>query len=812
MKVAGAEAYSMSKIVGNNILFSKDGSIAILYYLEQPEKYNLNEEKFDSRLSEFFTAFRTMPNDTYIHKQDIYLKKNFNSSVITGDWFLDSAMRTHFDNREGIEHTCILAFAITKLKSLEKSYLANPFKYMEKLEEEDRNKLIQFEENVRKACAVIGNAYRTQVVPLIQDDVRFYLYQYVNGWETTGFYDIDFRDKSIGENKFDLFSFPRIEYFPDHICNVKKDSISKDEFTFWEGSMDMLGETLECNHIYNQILYFQGNKKIENEIDLRKSEYGKLRSMSERINRKYLQLEQYLKDVSSPGSDLILVKAHYNLIIFDKDRDKLNRAKTQVESLLQRNDLNFYKPEKEVLKDVFLGSIIGRESHLHKDNFFISHIKQALCLFTNTTMPRSDEQGIWFNNRVNQLPLRKDIWDEQKKRMYARNAIIVANTGGGKSVTALNIIMQFLSQGVNAVVAEFGRSFQFITYLYPEISAHIEYSADKPLGINPFKIPQGAELTQEKLSLLNSIVLKTWRVKGNFENTHVGVSINKLLQAYYKVRDDGHSYEDFYNFVINGGTALLDKLDIHNQSYFDLESFKHICSEFVSGGRYEMVFKENETVATTIREKQFVVFELTEIKRDPFLVTLILLILQETIDSNILSDRGKKGALIFDEFAETQAIKDMYSGEEVLQTVAILYQKIRKENGAVYIIIQDPSQLPDNNYTAGIIANTQVLMVLPSNKTTYLGIQQKFKLEEHEMYQLLSLRNNTGITAEHPYSELFLKLGEENTVVRLELSPEAFLAFQTDGKLWANLNNEFERIGDMKQAINVLKQNLANQY
>jgi hypothetical protein len=801
MKVKGAEAYSISKVINNNVIFSKSGNIAYLYELRQPEKYSLNEEKFDNRINEFFTAFRTMPNDTYVHKQDIYQVKAFDESIISGSMFLDEAMRQHFAGREGIQHQCILGFVITKLKSLDKSYLKNPFKYKEGLEEEDRSRLLQFEENVRKAINIINNTFRTKVVPLTQDSSRYYIYQYVNCFETAGFYDIDFRDKSIGENKFDLFSFPRIEYFPDHMTNIKKDDISKEEFTFWEGAMDMVGETLECPHIYNQIFYFQGNKRIESEIDLRMNEYGKLRSMSERIDKKFLQLEQFLKNVSMPGSDTILIKAHYNLILFEKNKEILNRAKSQVEGLLQRNDINFYKPEKEVLKDVFLGSIIGRESHLHKDNFFITHIKQALCLFTNTTMPRSEEKGVWFNNRVNQLPLRKDIWDEDKNRIYARNAIIVANTGGGKSVTALNIIMQFLSQGVNAVVAEFGRSFQFITYLYPELSAHIEYTAEKPLGINPFKIPVDTELSTDKLSLLNSIILKTWRVKENFDNTHVIVSINKLLQSYYKLRDVGHSYEDFYHFVVNGGKELLKKLDIQ-ESYFDVVSFKHICSEFISGGKYEMVFREDETVSGTLREKQFVVFELTEIKQDPFLVTLILLILQETINSNILSDRGKKGVLIFDEFAETQAIKDMYSGEEVIQTVAILYQKIRKENGAVYIIIQDPSQLPDNNYTAGIIANTQVLMVLPSNKVTYLGIQEKFKLEEHEMYQILSLKNNK--VSERPYSELFLKLGEESTVVRLELSPEALLAFQTDGEKWKEVNTEFQKTKDMKKAINNL--------
>jgi conjugal transfer ATP-binding protein TraC len=805
MKVGTAEAYSISKVVDNNVIFSKSGSIAILYYLEQPEKYSLNEQKFDNRIEEFFSAYRTIPEDCFVHKQDIYLLKPFDGETIQGNLFLDEAMRKHFDGREGIKHQCILAFIITKLKSLEKSYLINPFQYREKLEEEDKNKLIQFEENVRKAVNIIKNVFHTRIKPLNYEDTRYFIYQYVNCFENAGYYDIDFRDKSIGENKFDLFSFPKIEYFPDHITNIKKDIISKDEFIFWEGSMDMLGETLECNHVFNQIIYFQGNnKRIESEIDLKMSEYGKLRTMSERINSKYLQFETFLKDVSSPGSDKILVKAHYNLIIFDKDKEKLKRAKTQVESLLQSSNINFYKPEKEILKDVFLGSIIGRESHLHKDNFFISHIKQALCLCTNTTMPRSDEKGIWFNSRVNQQPLKRDIWDEDKKRIDARNGIIVANTGGGKSVTALNIIMQFLSQGVNAVVAEFGRSFQFITYLYPDISAHIAYNANRPLGINPFRVEPGTMLTQEKLSLLNSIILKTWRIRENFENTHVVVSITKLLRKYYEIRGSGHSYEDFYYFIVNGGESLLHKLDIFQKEYFDIESFKHICSEFITGGRYEMVFKADETTAQIIKEKQFVVFELTEIKKDPFLVSLILLILQETIDSNILSDRGKRGVLIFDEFAETQAIKDMYSGEEVIQTVAILYQKIRKENGAVYTIIQDPSQLPPNNYTAGIIANTQVLIVLPSNKVTYTRIKETFELEEHQMYQLLSLKNDTN-TAYRPYSELWMKLGEESFVIRLELSREAFLAFQTDGKVWKSLNEEFERTNDMKKAIQIIK-------
>lgn len=797
MNIGTAQAYSIKRIIGNNILFSKSGNVALVYVLEQPEKYSLDEDKFDLRLDDFFSAFKTTPNDVYIHKQDIYLKHDFDTTQVKGDLYLDEALRKHFSGREGIFHYSVLAFVVSGLKSLEKAYLANPFKFNENLEKDDRIRLLEFKDAVDKSVNIISNAYRTKIYPIQEDHLRNHIYRYVNGFEEAGFYDIDFRDKKIGENYLDIFSFNKAEYFGDTIANIKKDAISKDDFIFWEGTMDMLGETLHCNHVFNQIIYFQGSKIVENELRMVMDEYGKLRSGSERINKKYEQFEELLKSLAEQGSDKVLVKAHYNLLLLDKDKEQFEIARNRVKNLLQSNSINFYKPEKEVFKDIFLGSIIGRETSMHKDNFWITHLKQALCLFTNTTVPRSDEEGVFFNDRISQLPLRKDIWDERKKRISARNGIVVSQTGGGKSVLTLNILMQFLSQNINAVVVEFGKSFEFITNLYPAISKHISYSSEQPLGINPFLLTDKG-LTNEKLSLLQSIVLKTWRVKENFTNAHIGVSINKILMQYYKDRKFGHSYPDFYNYVVTGGEKLLSDLEIEKE-YFDIKSFKHICSEFIGGGKYENVFKDSEETSKIIRDTQFVVFELTEIKKDPFLVTLILLILQETINTNILEDRSKKGVLIFDEFAETQAIKDLYTDEEVLQTVAVLYQKIRKENGAVYTIIQDMGQLPENNYTEGIIANTQVLYVLPTSKSGYAKIAKTFSLEPHELYMLNSLQSN--LNTKYKYSEQFMKIGNESTVTRLELSKPAFYAFQTDGNTWKELNDDFQITKDMIRTI-----------
>ena len=234
-----------------------------------------------------------------------------------------------------------------------------------------------------------------------------------------------------------------------------------------------------------------------------------------------------------------------------------------------------------------------------------------------------------------------------------------------------------------------------------------------------------------------------------------------------------------------------------------MDSFKHNCRQFITGGKYENVFKASDSgTANIIKQKQLVVFELTEIKKDPFLVTLILLILQDTIDQNILADRSKKGILIFDEFAETAQIRNMYTGEEVIQTVSVLNQKIRKENGAVYLIIQDFVQLPDNNFSKSIVANTQLFFVLPSGREGFERTAKQLKLQPSEVAEMQSIEN--GYNAKYPYSELWLKRYEKTEVLRNELSPATYLAFQTKGEQWDKLNKDYETTQNLETSIDNL--------
>lgn len=99
--------------------------------------------------------------------------------------------------------------------------------------------------------------------------------------------------------------------------------------------------------------------------------------------------------------------------------------------------------------------------------------------------------------------------------------------------------------------------------------------------------------------------------------------------------------------------------------------------------------------------------------------------------------------LIFDEYAESQSIKDTFSGADIHSTVAFCYQKLRKENGAVGTIVQSLAQLPDNEYTKGIIANTQLLYVLPANEIVYDQTVEAFHIKNRSHVNLMkSIRND----------------------------------------------------------------------
>lgn len=254
--------------------------------------------------------------------------------------------------------------------------------------------------------------------------------------------------------------------------------------------------------------------------------------------------------------------------------------------------------------------------------------------------------------------------------------------------------------------------------------------------------------------MLSGVVQKYWRHMFTKDESEKEVALTRFIQDYYENVREGHNFESFYNHVTEHYPEILARKHIP-KDYFSLESFSLNCGEFLPGRRYENVCKDT---GTDFSGKKFIVFELTQIKQDRFLSNLVMGMIFTVIQKKLLSDRRKRGVLIFDEYGETAQMVDTATGTGIHSSVAFCYQKIRKENGAVYTIIQNPDQLPENEHTKNIIANTDMLFVLPTKEVIYQSVIDRFRLTHPGQIALMkSMRNN--FSGQRPYSECFMRLG-----------------------------------------------------
>lgn len=784
---------------GRGIILGKNGSLTYVVKMSLPEVYSLDKEEIETRHHIYTKAFSRMPDNTTVHKQDVFRRKKYQSF---GDnlSYLSQADQKHFAGREYLEHTCVIGFTLSGLNSLSGACSKRIYSFKEHLLKEDNDRLKEFLDAVEFSINNLSSLRNTEIRFFSVAQLNEYILSSTNFFDATGVKDLHFAERITANNiTAKMYAIVDDELLPDELDVSTKDlTVSREQSELYMSPGEAFGGIhFNHNHIYNQVLYFYSDKKLKSKMRKNLDDHITNRGW-DRINipPKVKKMEELINDINENKE--ILCYAHYSILLWDEDMDRLNVAENALRSILDVMHIKCYTPGYENLATVYGGGIVGCTASLPVQYMFMTSLSLATSLLIHYTAFKNDDEGVLFNERLSQIPLRKDIWDAKGKRVKARNSVVIAPTGGGKSFTTNNIIHQLLDSGYTVVAVEFGNSFKQLCYLYPETSMHIEYDSSLPLGINPFDLG-GERLAPDKEEILVTLCLRFW---GNPDAGKEQItSLRKFLGQYYREKESGHSFQGFYTYLTGNFEKVCNICDV-SPDYFDVESFKHICSEFMPGGTYANLCS-SEGIASNLSEKRFIHFELTKVKSDPFVASVVMSMLFDVINYKILSDPSKKGYIIFDEYAETAQMKSTTSLDvDIHQTVAFFYQKIRKENGAVMTIIQSPVQLPDNEYTKGIIANTQLLYVLEGSEVVYDEIINTFKIKNPaHINQMKSLQNNYSCA--HPYSECWIRFGEKYALtVRIEASRRKFLAFQTQGEIRSALDGIYKSNGnDMQAAI-----------
>ena len=194
--------------------------------------------------------------------------------------------------------------------------------------------------------------------------------------------------------------------------------------------LEELGMYLPYNHIVNQIIYLEGNEKLRAQIARNIDIYGSNSSMSKSIKVQFEKLDKLQEEILEENE--ILVRTHFSVCIFDESGSNLDKAEKTVKETLNINQFKYYIPGYENLAKIHFSCVPGQISCMPKEYLVLTTLPIALCLFLQCSEYMNDNEGIFVHDRMYQIPLRKDIWDAAKKRVNARNGMIIAGTGGGK--------------------------------------------------------------------------------------------------------------------------------------------------------------------------------------------------------------------------------------------------------------------------------------------------------------------------------------------------------------------------------------------
>ena len=248
------EGYSILDVINDEygVILTRNGCVSVAFRMYNPECYSLHRTDLEERNARLYQAFKHLPSGSFVHKQDVFLKREY-VHELEGDSFIDKAEQRHFSGREHLEHDSLLIFTLSGLSSLAASY--NVF---------DREILSEFLEGVNSAFGVIFSFWDTRLERMAAASLREYVIRYINFFPRADCdRDIHFSGEiTVDREKARCYTVCDGDYLPDRTVrsDVEDTTLPVSGCSLYMAELEGLGVHLRCNHAVNQILYFEGSE------------------------------------------------------------------------------------------------------------------------------------------------------------------------------------------------------------------------------------------------------------------------------------------------------------------------------------------------------------------------------------------------------------------------------------------------------------------------------------------------------------------------------------------------------------------------
>jgi len=314
--------------IQDNILFANNGNVVLCYEVKLPEIYSLSEKDFSDMHGAWFQALKSLPIGTVVHKQDVYLKKEYTSDELPDHTFLEKATHDHFKGREYMEHRCYLFFILTKNKALNNPKYVNPFKKVSKNMIREMDDVVKsFIGAVRDSISFINNSRKIQINSMLSQEIEQLTQAYFNGFNEGFDTDslLEQQHIQMGDNYFDALAVNSELCFGESVQSSKtNERFTSDDFVFHQGFIDGIGLNLKENHLVNQILYLDDKHKWRKLLDKKVEELQKSSNFGSQ-NKVVLEKISHILTQINADDNAKIIRGHLNVIFLGSTKTKLKK-------------------------------------------------------------------------------------------------------------------------------------------------------------------------------------------------------------------------------------------------------------------------------------------------------------------------------------------------------------------------------------------------------------------------------------------------------------------------------------------------------
>lgn len=794
IKVTKLEKIQPILKVENEVIISKHGDITIPFRLLLPEIYSLGPESLEHLHVELVKAFNILPAGTTVHKQDWFVQDSYNKKIDSDINFFDKASERHFFERPFLNHRCNLYITRKvdeKRRVTSVTSSLNRSKFIPK-ECTDSRLIQEFLDAVEQMESILNDSGYIKLKRLKNAEIvgtreeagviEAYMSLILDGQIPT-LKDIDFtQGLKIGNYYCNLFTLSDVQNLPQK-CGPKmkvaryNNEKSEGEKTIYSSFGTNLGLFCNTNHVYNQYFIIEEREKVLNSLQIRKNRMESFSKYSRQNSIYSEHIDYFINEATNEQRKI--VKAHFNIMLFEDDIVRLKESNSKVSSSLAKIDA-IPKEESYSIGPIWWAGIPGNASELPEDETFTTFLEQSTCFLNLETNYKNSLSpiGIKFTDRLSGRPIHVDLSDEpwEKGIINNRNKFILGPSGSGKSFVMNHLVRSYYKQNSHIVIIDVGHSYQGLcSYLG---GVYYTYTEDKPIQFNPFLLGEGDTLDIEKKESIKSLLLTLWKAEDETNGRSEYVTISLLITKYFDYLNDNKDvrpcFNTFYEYLRDVFVSFLEKSNVREKD-FDVKNFIHCLSPYYRGGEFDYLLNSPQNI--DLLNEQLIVFELDNIKDHEILFPVVTIIIMDVFISKLRKLQGIRKQIIIEEAWKAIAKAGMAT------FIKYLYRTVRKHFGEAILVTQDLADILTSPILGEtVVTNSDCKILLDQKNNKNKGdLKNALGLSDKEEAQVLSV--NTSLEPSRKYKEIFVSLaGQYSNVYGVEVSLEEYLLYTTEQK------------------------------